>query len=610
MRAPAAVPAPAASHRIAAPAEIDPAPPVAGQDGARPSLASLLLAEQVQALYRNGPYTALAAILAAASFWISYYLYTRDASVFVWAAFVHAMQIGRLVLLLAWQRAGKTDTELASWLNRYLWLLGGAAFAWGLAAGMLLQRAGAVEVVLLLVVLLGMASTGLAAVSGCRPAIGAWLVPLLLPVAVGLLWRGDAVHVALGGLTLLYLGATLAYALHQHETGRRAIAAQHQNALLVEQLRHQKELADRANQEKSRFLASASHDLRQPMHALGLFASALERRTAGGAEQELVRNLNRCIESLDRSFNAMLDVSRLDAGVVEPQVQSFAIRDVFRRLHMHFAGQAEAVGLQLRFKPGGKFVASDPQLLERILANLIQNAIKYTRQGGVAVVARGQGASVDIEVWDTGIGIPAEELPRVFDEFYQIGNPERDRARGLGMGLAIVKRLVLLLDHPLEVVSRRARGTMFRVRVPRTDVDAFGGMALGAETVPQQIGDMRTLLVIDDEEVIREGTRVMLGQLGYEVITAGSTEEACSVAVRHGELVHAMLCDLRLANGEDGLEAIDAVRKALHQPLPAVLLTGDTSLHQVKRAHESGSLVLFKPVQPKELLAAVRRLTG
>ncbi len=409
-------------------------------------------------------------------------------------------------------------------------------------------------------------------------------------------------------LVLACLGVAMGFVLGQRHMQAQALRAQFDNAELVRQLRHQMSLVERADRDKSRFVASASHDLRQPMHALGLFASALEKRLAGTPEQLLVGNLNRCIESLDRSFNAMLDISKLDAGVVEPQIQSFPIRDVFRRLHMHFAGQAEGAGLHLRFKPGGKHVTSDPQLLERILSNLIQNAIKYTREGGIVVVARTAGDRTHIEVWDTGIGIPEAELSKVFDEFYQLHNPERDRSRGLGMGLAIVKRLAALLDHPLTVASTQGRGTMVRVSVPQTDLEALHGMNLEAETVPSPIGNARTLLFIDDEENIRASMKLLLEQWDFEVLVAASIDEACQLAAQHPEPIHAVVSDLRLRNGEDGLQAVSRVRAVLGHELPAVLVTGDTSPEQVKRVHDSGHRVLFKPVLPKELFSVLRQL--
>jgi len=568
-----------------------------------------LVLAQVHALFGTSLFTSLGAIVTALTFWITYLVYTGDRSVLMWALLVHAAQLARLTVGWAYHRDERAWQRMPVWRARFLGALFAAGLAWGSAPLFVLPHQDLATVCLTMLVLLGMGSGGIGAIVPYRPAILAWLCPLLLPMPVLLIWFDAPLHNALAIFALAYLGVNLVFAFGQNALLAKALKAQFDNAELVGQLRYQMSLATQADKEKSRFVASASHDLRQPMHALGLFASALEKRLAGTSEAPLVGNLNRCIEALDRSFNAMLDISKLDAGVVEPQLQSFPIRDVFRRLHMHFAGQAEGAGLHLRFKPGGKHVTSDPQLLERILSNLILNAIKYTREGGIVVVARTHGPYVNVEVWDTGIGIPEAELPRVFDEFYQLHNPERDRNRGLGMGLAIVKRLAMLLQHPLTVASTMGRGTMVRLSVPQTDMEALHGMNLEAETVPSPIGNARTLLFIDDEENIRESMALLLREWDYEVLVAGSINEACMLAANYNEPIHAVLSDLRLRNGEDGLQAINAVRHVLGYQLPAVLVTGDTSPEQVKRVHDSGHRVLFKPVLPKELFSMLRQLS-
>jgi signal transduction histidine kinase/CheY-like chemotaxis protein len=563
---------------------------------------------QMRALYRSSRWVSLGDFAAALTFWITYFVLTGDRAVFVWAGVMHATQMGRVLNALDYQQHDPRGGDPRPWMRRYVAAAALSALAWHSAMWLLLPTPDMASLAMLLLVLLGVGSSGITAIVAWRPVVFAWLLPLLLPIPLALAWYQAPYAPALSVFVLVVLGMNLAFALNQNRMLMRALGARYVNEALIEQLRQQMELAARASRDKSRFLAAASHDLRQPMHALTLFAGALEKRLAGSAEQPLMRNLNECIASLDRSFNAMLDISKLDAGVVESTRHTFAIRDMFRRLHMHFAGQAEAANLQLRFKPGGKMLTTDPQLLERVLGNLIQNAIKYTREGGVVVVARTAGTDISLEVWDTGPGIPESELPRIFDEFYQIDNPQHDRTRGLGMGLAIVKRLVLLLGHTLDVSSRPGRGTLFRIRVPRTDPDGEDGMDGGAETVPSPMGNAGTLLVIDDEATIRESTALLLEQWGYQALVAGSGVEACRIARQHGESIHAIISDLRLRNGETGLQAIRAVQRVLGQPLPALLVTGDTSEEQIQNVHDSGHLVLFKPVRPRALYAALRRL--
>ena len=404
------------------------------------------------------------------------------------------------------------------------------------------------------------------------------------------------------------LAALLALWLHRRwSAAARAAIEQADRSRLLEAAR---DAAIKADQEKSRFLAIASHDLRQPVHAIGLFAATLEKRLEGSAEQPLVRNMSRAIDGLDRSFNVMLDISRLDAGAIEPRAQQFPLRDLFRRLHMHFAGQAEQKGLGLRFSPGGKSISSDPQLLERILGNLVQNAIKYTERGGIVVVARSTESHINVEIWDTGVGIRATDLRKVFDEFFQVGRGERVRTQGLGMGLAIVKRLVRLLGHELIVASKPGRGTMFRLRIALGGLPDIQDVTAGADTLPMPLLQPRTVLVLDDEEAIREGLCGLLQEWGYDAIAAGSiaqAERAVSLMETPPDMI---LSDLHLGDGPDGIAGIEAIRRQCGCDVAAMLITGDTSHEEIRRATESGHPVLFKPVQPRKLYDALRGLAS
>jgi CheY-like chemotaxis protein/anti-sigma regulatory factor (Ser/Thr protein kinase) len=302
-----------------------------------------------------------------------------------------------------------------------------------------------------------------------------------------------------------------------------------------------------------------------------------------------------------------LDISRLDAGIVQTAPQTFPIRDVFRRLYQQFGGDAEARDLALRFRATRRVVRSDPLLLERILANLAQNALRYTRRGGVLVAARRHAGGVALEVWDTGLGIPADKLEMIFREFYQIDNPERDRSRGLGMGLAIVQRLCHLLQHPLEVRSREGRGSVFRIVVPEGDVNALA-VSKEAETLPPRKTGTITVLLIDDERAIREATRELLRPMQVNVIVAATVAEAVASAEKSEQQIDMILSDWRLRGQEDGLEAVRAVRAVSGEGTPAVLITGETSPELLKRAHEAGLVVLHKPLQPRQLIRLIKHL--
>jgi len=441
------------------------------------------------------------------------------------------------------------------------------------------------------------------ALRSARNAAPALFVGFILALLIDLLvlhgshWRGAWLALALAG------GCAWAFA-----QCRRAIRIALAREDRLRAAEAERDAALRADQEKSRFLAIASHDLRQPMHALGLFAGTLEKRLQGSPEEPLLHNLVRSIDGLDRSFNVMLDISRLDAGTIEPNLQRFPLRDVFRRLHMHCAGQAEQAGLGLRFSPGGKSVTSDPQLLERILGNLIQNAIKYTERGGIVVVARTTQAYVNVEVWDTGVGIQPAALPRIFDEFYQVGGGGRARERSFGMGLAIVKRLAQLLGLRLVVASRPGRGTMFRVGIPVGGLAELQDLTAAADTLPMPLpaSQPRTVLIVEDEPAIREGLGLLLEEWGYQAVAATTAQEAGRLARGLDVPPDLILSDLHLGDGPDGLSAIEAVRRGCGCDVAAILITGDTSHAELRRANDSGHPVLFKPVQARKLLNALR----
>jgi CheY-like chemotaxis protein len=277
---------------------------------------------------------------------------------------------------------------------------------------------------------------------------------------------------------------------------------------------------------------------------------------------------------------------------------------------MHFAGHAEQKGLGLRFSPGGKSISSDPQLLERVLGNLIQNAIKYTEVGGIVVVARSTAGHINVEIWDTGIGIRPADLHKVFDEFYQVGQRGRVRTQGLGMGLAIVKRLVQLLGHELTVSSRPGEGTMFRLRIALGGLPDVQDVTAAADTLPMPIVQARTVLVLDDEEPIREGLCMLLQEWGYDAVGAGSIDEAEQALGLLEAPPDLILSDLHLGDGPDGIAGIEAIRRRCGCEVAAMLITGDTSHEEIRRATESGHPVLFKPVQPRKLYDALRGLSS
>ncbi|MFC5354917.1 PAS domain S-box protein [Azospirillum himalayense] len=367
-------------------------------------------------------------------------------------------------------------------------------------------------------------------------------------------------------------------------------------------LRVSKAEADRANVAKSKFLAAASHDLRQPVQAMMLFQSALQERLAGHPTAPLLDSMGLVMDGLRMLLDSLLDVSKLDAGLIVPQLQDLPIGPMIEQLGVEYHPQAEAKGLRLRVVPCTLTIRSDPALLMRILRNLVENALRYTERGGLLIGCRRRGDRLRIEVMDTGIGIPSDKHEEVFEEFFQVGNQERDRSRGLGLGLAVVRRLARLLGHTLHLRSKLGTGSAFCVDVPLIARQATRPAPVSARLATSDGRGM--ILVIDDEPLIRHGLQAMLEGWGYRVLTAGSIEDA----VRHvesGEWPSAILADYRLRDGKTGLDAIRAVCERLRTPVPATIITGDTAPERLAEARAGGHTLLHKPIAAHELRNAV-----
>ena len=534
----------------------------------------------------------------------------------LWCLSCMALACARLFFNGA-RSADHPSTQATARRNRWLALVFLASLAWGGGAPLLLLDNPSADTWLAGIFL---AAAGLSAplLAAWRPAVRLSLLPALLPLLAMLAMQAlrpltGTQPLSLNAILLAVLAAAFLLVLErltmaQNDSLALLLAVRFHNEDLVQQLRSQIEVAAGANQEKTRFLASAAHDLRQPLHALGMFCATLQQRLSDTPERPLVRNMMSAIESLEDSFGAMLDISRLDAGVVQTVLHTFTVRDLFRRLYQQFGGDAEARGLSLRFRAAGRIVRSDPLLLERVLANLVQNGLRYTRQGGVLLAARRHPEGVALEVWDTGLGIPDDKRDIIFREFYQIDNPERDRTRGLGMGLSIVRRLCQLLGHPLQLRSTVGRGSVFRVIVPAGESSAIDAPPPDADTLPPRKSGTVTVLLIDDERVIREATRELLRPMQVEVIAAASIAEAVQLAAASRDPIDLILSDWRLSGTQNGVDAVRAVRAVSGESTPAMLVTGDTSIDLLKLAHESGLVVLHKPLQPRQLVRLVKHL--
>lgn len=361
-----------------------------------------------------------------------------------------------------------------------------------------------------------------------------------------------------------------------------------------------KDEAVRANLAKTKFLAAGSHDLRQPLQALLLLHARARRAAADGPLAADLETMGAPLAALRTLLDSLLDMSKLDAGIIVPTRQDVPINGLLATLSAEFAPVAEAKGLRFRTLCGHALVRTDPVLLERILRNLIENAINHTRRGGVVVGCRRRGKVLRVQVVDTGIGIPAESHDEIFEEFLQLHNPERDRSKGLGLGLAIVRRLAAMLGHPVTVRSRPGRGSVFSVDLPLV---AFGRPEREPPQPPVRHTD-GTVLVIDDEAMVRVALQATLESWGYRVFAAEGVAEALE-EVEAGARPVAILADYRLRAGSTGLDAVRAVQERLKTQIPAIIISGDTAPERLTEVRAAGFALMHKPVRPADLEATL-----
>jgi signal transduction histidine kinase/CheY-like chemotaxis protein len=374
----------------------------------------------------------------------------------------------------------------------------------------------------------------------------------------------------------------------------------------TQELRRKKEEAEKANFDKSRFLAAASHDLRQPMHALGLFVGELTSRLESPEQIKIANKVEESVEAMSSLLDSLLDISKLDAGVVIPQIQAVDVEAMVKRLVQDFLPVAQRKQIALHVHCGGAMVLSDPVLLERIVLNLLGNAIRYTPLNGTVLLAcRRRGEDLRIEVRDSGIGIPVEEQQNIFREFVQLANSARDRSKGIGLGLAIVDRLARLLRHPLSVRSAPGRGSTFSVTVPRMfgvdDLLAEPLHAPAAMPKHDKLDNLR-VLVVDDDLLVRTSTAGILESWGCAVSVGEGLEEVWhKYSTAQFDLV---LCDYRLPDG-NGLDLADRLKAHCSVPPAFILISGDTAPEVLQAVNERGLHLLHKPVRPAKLRSLI-----
>lgn len=369
-------------------------------------------------------------------------------------------------------------------------------------------------------------------------------------------------------------------------------------------LAEKKDEAEQANRDKSNFLAAVSHDLRQPMHAIGLFSATLKLRVSTIEQADLVQRIEDSVNALQIMFDELLNISRLDSGTLEPRLEACDLAAILKQAGQTFQPLAEQKNLRLRVRACPARVTCDAMLLGRVINNLTANAIRYTERGGVLIGCRRRQGQWVIQVWDTGIGIAEEDLPHIFEEYYQVGNAARNRAQGIGLGLAIVQRIARLLGYPLEVRSRPGRGTVFSITVPAS-LDAPLERRIDAKRAPGQFNGER-VLVVDDDQAALESIVALLGSWGLTPIPAESGEQALD-RLRNEIAPSLIVCDYRLPQ-ISGIDVVRTLRARMESEVPAMLISGDTGAEAVAAMQASGLPVMYKPVRPAKLRALITSL--
>ena len=572
-------------------------------------------AAQIDALFRAGPLgVGSAAVASVVLFAILRRLGSVDAGIgSAWSAFVVICALCHIQLGRAYSRSRAQSDQWRKWALWFSVISFAEGMAWGWAP-IGLATGDRFEVQLIVVVVTAAVAEGaIVAFGAYLPAFYALFFPASLPYALASAVSSNPVERLTSLLMLVFIAAFAALGYATNRSFKQIVGLRIRTEAMALDLQQQKDIAERereiaveANRAKSSFLAAASHDLRQPIHALGMFVGALRGVSMAPEGLRIIQQIEASTAAMDGLFSALLDISKLDAGVVTVERRAFAIGPVLERLCHDHQEEVRAKGVSLVSKRCGAIVCTDPVLIERVLRNLVSNAARYTDRGRIVIGCRRRGAAIAVQVIDTGRGIPLNEQKRVFQEYYQLGNPQRDSTKGLGLGLAIVRRLTSLLNCGLTLHSEPGRGSRFEVTIPLAERQS--PVAEPEPAIASLAAAKGLVVVIDDEPAVRDATLSLLTGWGYEVVAVEGGDEAI-LRLSAGPAKPALiLSDYRLRDGESGLVVIERIRAKYDETIPAILITGDTAPDRLAETKASGLLLLHKPVANGKLRAAIGNL--
>ncbi len=572
-------------------------------------------ARKIEMLADQQPVIIIAHLVAALLFmYVSWRVVPRfELLMFVLAVFLFAAI--RLYYQHRYQQGPRHVYDAPQWGLRFSLMSLASGLLWGISAFFFIDAAHPLHLIYVVMIYLALAGSSLGALSSFLPAYLLFSIPLIGLLAIKLIFFSSHELVLLGILSLIFLAVNLYFGYKLSWSHRQLLLLGYENIELVDILKVQRDLAERANRAKSRFLAAASHDLRQPLHAMGLYLSVLAEKVRGSENRSLVQKVVQSMQALEGLLNALLDISKLDAGIVEVHARPVALGPLMQKVADALGPEAREKGLDLLVHKHEKCVIeTDPILFERILRNFVSNAIRHTERGRILMGCRWRrDGRVCIEVRDTGPGIPPAERAQIFEEFYQIDNPERDRRKGLGLGLAIARRMANLLGHDIEVRSEPERGSVFAVCArrstrPLAEATEGAGEKRAVKKLSKVFKNDCQVIVIDDEIEIRDATKTLLERWGAQVLTGESPEEV--LAQVDGERLCLLITDYRLREGKRGTEVVARLRDQLGRgDLPAIVVSGDTSERVLKEVQAAGLVLLHKPINPAQLRMTITRLT-
>ena len=568
--------------------------------------------QAILTLYKQVPNSFAAAITVTVFMGFTAWPYSPHGLVIAWLVVQALSQVARLVLLLVYRRRQPTDAELTLWAHAYTGYMLVAGLIWGATVFLFTHPAEPITLALTLCGLYGISAGSVPGNAYNLPGCYAFVGTIFLMVLIKMLMVGDFGHIVLGLASALFALIMILFSRVQSRALREGFAIRFENIELLEETRLARERAEAAwrqaeaaNLAKSQFLAAASHDLRQPLYALSLFSGSLKSFALDADGHELVRKIQDNIGAMETLFNGLLDLSRLEAGAVSKDMTAFAVQPLFDRLEHYFAPIARAQNLTLRLRSTSLWVCGDEVLSEQILMNLIANALRYTPAGGVLIAARRRGSHVSLQVTDSGQGIDDADQVRIFEEFVQIGNTERDRRKGLGLGLAIAARTAVLMDSHIELVSKLGSGSRFSFDLKRETPGATVAKA-PQSTIADLTAGLR-VLIVDDDQAVREALDLLLTGWGLDFAVAGTLDEARTAL--QGAPFQVVLCDYRLREGHVGLDFLTGLKEA-GTTAGLALITGDVDSDLMRRAQTGGVFLIHKPVDPARLRALLNHLAS